>query len=1425
MKNLASIFRTAVAAAALGLLAASSAFADYTVTGRFLYEDRTFDLSGFTGITQRPIRFADVRIMAGNTELARVATLEDGSFSVAVPGSTAQSITALCVTSSNPTAAILLDVRVAIDTSSLSGDLYSVTSANQNATGTAAVDMGTTLATADTDVGKAFNIWDVVNDSLQFVASSNANGAYPSKKLTVIWGSSQTRTGSFFSYNGTDRYIYVGVDACFDDTVIAHEFGHYIDNLYSKSNSPGGIHYLGDDAQDIRLSWGEGLATFLGSSARKYKEYSTPEIYVSTDGRNLNFSFELERLNGSSALASKTGSTNEVAVTAALWDIIDGPGDYTPAGDDDTMQKSFSDVWKVLNQYFPSVTLNAYSIETFWNGWLATYNPTGSELAAIQDAFNKVNGIEFVADVQEPDDNSSQAPLITLPQRPSLVTGAKVVISEVDPGSVDAAELYNAGNVEADLTGWTLVASAPPGLSTTFTLPSFKLAPGAFVVLSEASRTNTNSLLYFNKNISWANGSDGSCALQDDKGVGIDFVRWGNASDSAPSGTSFNGTNPAAPASGYNLARNFDELDSDSGSDWTSQTTSMGTYNITGQERHHTFFSTGDADYVAFNATKGNYYMAETFRLFNGADTILDVVAADGVTALATNDDYGNSNTSRLAWTAPSTGKFYVRARRFDGPANFAQYGSYDLRVIESASPFSLALPQTLTVSQTGQGGKFQYVADAITAAFNGDTVQILDNGTYAEAPVISGKSMTLKAAPGKNPVIDARNGHSTYALTISGAKTVNIDGITILAGARGLRVAGGDLVLTNSVITGASDSAGFSDGIQVSGSGSSASIVNCTITNNGRAGVGVFSSGVARVSNSIVQNNGSVDIGKDATAVTLTVSNSLVGTGEFNGTRGNITGDPQFVDSANNDFRLKSTSPAIDKGDSSDPKLPATDADGLPRSIDGKNSGRAIPDMGAYEYLPPGTLTSTSIFPQIAAGGTNPPYRTSIVGINTGSVAANVSLSLTKSNGNPFPITVLNSAESLPNSPSAPQGEPLAAGRTGNSFNFAIPAGGLARYEASASGDTASGYAKLLSSVPVTGTALFKTMNNDAIQSEAGVGLSKPARSFFVYVDNTSSANSGYAVANYGSTPANITLTLRDANGAQKDTATISLNPGNHKPEFAGTRFSNTAPAGFEGSIEFASDQPVAAVALRYDNPGQDVFSTIPVLVDEASTTLYFPQVADGGGYRTNFILVNSSANPTFAKIEFFQNDGSPLGLPIDKMVQTSVNVPLFAKGVAHLLTDGTSSGTQVGWVRVTSSEKIGGSAIFQTLSGARITSEAGVSSSPSAVHSTAYVSSIGFTESGLAICNPNSTAVTVTLNLRDTSGQVVATTSVPLGPLGHVAKFFTQWFPTGYGEFEGTLEVVATGAVSAVALRYDNKDDILVPKVFATLPVIVIP
>ena len=87
---------------------------------------------------------------------------------------------------------------------------------------------------------------------------------------------------------------------------------------------------------------------------------------------------------------------------------------------------------------------------------------------------------------------------------------------------------------------------------------------------------------------------------------------------------------------------------------------------------------------------------------------------------------------------------------------------------------------------------------------------------------------------------------------------------------------------------------------------------------------------------------------------------------------------DPLFADPSNGDFRLQSSSPAIDSGTDALPtgfSLPSSDLDGFARVINGTGSGSAVVDMGAYEYGVllevsksgdgSGTVTSTPDFPR----------------------------------------------------------------------------------------------------------------------------------------------------------------------------------------------------------------------------------------------------------------------------------------------------------------------------------------------------------------------------------------------------------------------------------------------------------------------------
>ena len=58
-----------------------------------------------------------------------------------------------------------------------------------------------------------------------------------------------------------------------DESVIMHEFGHYIDDEYSCDDNPGGDHYINQPVDDSELAWGEGYPDYWQSAVRLAKGY------------------------------------------------------------------------------------------------------------------------------------------------------------------------------------------------------------------------------------------------------------------------------------------------------------------------------------------------------------------------------------------------------------------------------------------------------------------------------------------------------------------------------------------------------------------------------------------------------------------------------------------------------------------------------------------------------------------------------------------------------------------------------------------------------------------------------------------------------------------------------------------------------------------------------------------------------------------------------------------------------------------------------------------------------------------------------------------------------------------------------------------------------------------------------------------------
>jgi parallel beta-helix repeat protein len=371
-------------------------------------------------------------------------------------------------------------------------------------------------------------------------------------------------------------------------------------------------------------------------------------------------------------------------------------------------------------------------------------------------------------------------------------------------------------------------------------------------------------------------------------------------------------------------------------------------------------------------------------------------------------------------------------------------------------------------------------------------------------------------------------------------------------------------------------------------------------------------------------------------------------------------------------------------------------------------------------------------------------------------------------------------------------------------------------------------------------GTAVFSFKQNGVTVSEAGVPASPPLRAARIFIDyrsavaaipgrtsaGTVNIDTGIAVVNYGSATANLTYTLRNTAGTTIATGHGTLAAGAHFATFIDLLNTEAPdfvlPANFQtatqfqfASLEISSDQFVSVLALRMttNQRGEALFTTTPTadLTKTASTgTIYFPQFADGGGYTTSLVLLNTSNTIETGTLQLRNGNGNPL--VVNQVGGTTGSVFTYSipiGGVVRFQTDGSPATLSTGWAQLTpdtgTSTPIG-AGVFGYNPGVFLVTESGIPATVSTMHARIYVDMSGGHDTGLAIANPTNANASVTITAFQSDGVTgIGTSQGPLQlPANGYSAFFADGFIAGLPSgFTGVLDITSSTPFAALTVR----------------------
>lgn len=310
-----------------------------TVSGKVTYDSVPFKSAGTSGldynnIIQKEVRGAVVEIVdVSGRILGTTSTDENGAYSLGVTGTTAKVRVSAKLIKPVSAGTSNWDFQVKDNTNGnalyvMEGSLADLgTNSTQTRNLNAPSGWGGSSYTS-TRTAAPFAILDVVYEAIQKITTAQNDADFGT--LDIFWSknniaaSGNKNIGQITTshFNGVALYI-LGTENSdtdeYDTAVVGHEWGHYYESQFSRSDSIGGSHGA-SDMLDIRLAFGEGFGTAMGCII-----IDSP-LYLDSIGNVQSNTGVFENVeNGGSR--TNAGWYNEASIYSILYDVYDANDD------------------------------------------------------------------------------------------------------------------------------------------------------------------------------------------------------------------------------------------------------------------------------------------------------------------------------------------------------------------------------------------------------------------------------------------------------------------------------------------------------------------------------------------------------------------------------------------------------------------------------------------------------------------------------------------------------------------------------------------------------------------------------------------------------------------------------------------------------------------------------------------------------------------------------------------------------------------------------------------------------------------------------------------------------------------------------------------------------------------------------------------